>query len=343
MLRTVAVLLLPGVTMFEFGTLCEVFGQDRTDDGLPEIEFRVCGPVAGETLSSTVSVGIVPTHGLDGLRGADLVAVSATRSREYPDDVLDALRCAAADGATLLSVCSGAFMLGEAGLLDGRRATTHWMYTDELRRRYPRAVVDPDVLFVDDGNIITSAGTAAGIDACLHLVRREWGSAAVNTIARRMVVPPQRDGGQRQFVEMPVPACSADALSPVLQWMLDHIDTEHPVSELARRARMSDRTFARRFVAETGTTPHRWLTLQRVLHAQRLLEDTDLTVDAVADRCGFGTGALLRHHFRKAIGVAPVDYRRTFRVSPTSPAGSPAAGPPPPATPAGRSAVAVPV
>ncbi len=168
------------------------------------------------------------------------------------------------------------------------------------------------MLFVDDGNLITSAGTAAGIDACLHLVRRELGSAAVNVIARRMVVPPQRDGGQRQFVEQPVPVCRSDGLAPVLDWVLEHLEIEHTVSDLARRARMSDRSFARRFVAETGTTPHQWLTLQRVLRAQRLLEDTDLGIDEIAERCGFGSGALLRHHFRKVVGVAPVDFRRTF-------------------------------
>jgi transcriptional regulator GlxA family with amidase domain len=232
----------------------------------------------------------VPEHGLQGLVGADLVAISATRQREFAPEVLDAVRAAAASGATLLTVCSGVFVLGAAGLLDGRRCTSHWLTVDELRARHPRAIVDPDVLYVDDGDIVTSAGTAAGIDACLHVVRRELGSAVVNTIARRMVVPPQRDGGQRQYVEQPFPTCSADGLAPVLDWVLEHLDDEHAVSDLARRARMSDRTFARRFVAETGTTPHRWLTLQRVLLAQRLLEDTDLGVDEVAARAGFGTG-----------------------------------------------------
>ncbi|MHA6783934.1 GlxA family transcriptional regulator [Pseudonocardia saturnea] len=316
MLRTVAALVLPDVAPFEFATVCEVFGLDRTADGVPPIELRICGPVAGGPLRTTVGATLVPDHGLDGLRGADVVAVPATRQRFYDPAVLDALREAAAAGATLLSVCSGAFVLGAAGLLDGRRCTTHWMYTDELSELHPRAIVDPDVLYVDDGNVITSAGTAAGIDACLHLVRRELGSAVVNTIARRMVVPPQRDGGQRQFVEQPIPTCSSDGLAPVLDWVVEHLDEEHSVSGLARRARMSDRSFARRFLAETGTTPHRWLTLQRVLLAQRLLEDTTLGVDDVAERCGFGTGALLRHHFRKAVGVAPADYRRTFRGVP---------------------------
>lgn len=317
MLRTVAALLLPDVAPFEFGTLCEVFGLDRTAEGVPPIEFRVCGPVAGQALAGTVGVGIVPEFGLDGLRGADLVAVSATDMRTFDTPVLDALRAASAAGATILSVCSGVFVLGAAGLLDGRPCTTHWLKVDELRARHPLARVDPDVLYVDDGNLVTSAGTAAGIDACLHVVRRELGSAVVNTIARRMVVAPQRDGGQRQFIDQPVPRCAADGLAQVLDWVLDHLEVEHSVSDLAGRARMSDRSFARRFVAETGTTPHRWLTLQRVLRAQRLLEDTDLGVDAVAERSGFGGAALLRHHFRKVVGVAPADYRRTFAAGRT--------------------------
>jgi transcriptional regulator GlxA family with amidase domain len=312
MLSTVAVLVIPPVTPFEFGTVCEVFGTDRSDDGLPPFELRVCGEVAGRPVATTVGADLAPSRGLDGLRGADLVVVSATREREFAGGVLDAVREAAAAGSTMLSICSGSFVLGAAGLLDDRRCTTHWMHADELGERFPRAKVDPDVLFVDDGNLITSAGTAAGIDACLHLVRRELGSAAVNVIARRMVVPPQRDGGQRQFVQQPIPICRSDGLAPVLDWVLEHLEVEHSVSDLARRARMSDRSFARRFVAETGTTPHKWLTLQRVLRAQRLLEDTDLGIDEVAERCGFGSGALLRHHFRKVVGVAPADFRRTF-------------------------------
>jgi AraC family transcriptional activator FtrA len=313
MLRSVSTLLVDGVAPFEFGLVCEVFGIDRTDDGVPAIDFRVCGERPGVPVRSSIGVTMAPMEDLGALVDADLVAVPALTIRdEYPPAVIDALRDAEARGATLLSVCSGAFLLGEAGLLDGRRCTTHWREVKALARRFPAADVDPDVLFVDDGNIVTSAGTAAGIDACLHLVRRELGSSAATAIARRMVVAPQRDGGQRQFVELPIPECTADSLEPVLTWMLDTLDTEHSVAGLARRARMSQRTFARRFVAETGTTPHRWLTMQRVLHARRLLEETQLGVDAIAHRCGFGTAALLRHHFRRIVGVAPNDYRRTF-------------------------------
>ena len=313
MLKTVAVMLIDDSAPFEFGVVCEVFGIDRTDDGVPPFEFRVCGERAGEPVRLSVGVQIVPQYGLEALEDADLVALPAAFIREeYPQAVLDAVVAAHARGAVLLSVCSGAFVLGAAGLLDGRRCTTHWRHSDELAKRFPEAELDPDVLFVDDGEIITSAGTAAGIDACLHLVRRELGTAAATAIARRMVVPPQRDGGQRQYVAAPIPECEADSLEPLLSWMLETLDTEHTVASLARRAQLSTRTLARRFAAETGTTPQRWLATQRVSHARRLLEETGWAVDEIARVCGFGSAALLRHHFRRAVGVTPMDYRRTF-------------------------------
>jgi AraC family transcriptional regulator, transcriptional activator FtrA len=315
MLRSVAVLVLDELIVFEFGILCEVFGLDRTADGLPPIDFRVCGERAGEPVHTTGGVQVLPRYGLDGLRGADLIAIPATNMREYRPEVLRAVRAAAADGATVLTICSGVFVAGAAGLLDGRRCTSHWQSVDELRSSHPAAVVDPDVLFVDEGDLVTSAGSAAGIDACLHVVRRELGTAAVNTLARLVVVPPQRGGGQRQYVDQPVPEHAHCTIAPTLDWVLAHLGVEHTVAELARRAHMSERSFARRFLAETGTTPHRWLTQQRVLRARQLLEDTGLGIDAVAATCGFGTAAMLRHHFRRIVGVAPADYRRTFHAT----------------------------
>ena len=317
MLRSVAVLVLDELFVFEFGMLGEVFGLDRTADGLPPIEFRVCGVHGGEPVRTTGGVQVVPAWGLDGLVGADVVAVPATDLRTYPPEALDALRAAAARGATVLTICSGVFVAGAAGLLDGRPCTSHWKNVDELRTRHPTALVDPDVLFVDDGDLVTSAGAAAGIDACLHLVRRELGSAAVNILARLMVVAPQREGGQRQFIDQPVPACTNLALAPTLDWALEHLDRALSVADLAARSRTSERSFGRRFLAETGTTPHRWLTQQRIQLAQRLLEDTDLGIDDVAAHCGFGAAALLRHHFRHLVGITPGDYRRKFQTAAT--------------------------
>ena len=314
-IEKVSTLVLDRVAVFEFGVICEVFGIDRSADGVPNFDFKVCGPEAGRPLRTSVGATLTPNHGLDDLVGADLVAIPAIGGSDYLPDALKAVRAAADAGAIILTVCSGAFVAGEAGLLDGRPCTTHWMHADELARRFPTARVDRNVLFVDDGNLITSAGTAAGIDACLHLVRRELGSEVTNKIARRMVVPPQRDGGQRQYIDQPIPVHCSDGFAPQLDWILANLDKPHTVPRLARRASMSARTFARRFVEETGTTPMQWVTDQRVLYARRLLEASDLDIDRIADRSGFGNATLLRHHFRRMIGVTPSDYRRSFACS----------------------------
>jgi transcriptional regulator GlxA family with amidase domain len=305
-------LVLDGLAVFEFGVICEVFGIDRSADGVPNFDFKVCGPEPGRPLRTSVGAFITPDHGLDSLVGADLVAIPAISGPDYLPEALDAIRAAVDAGAIVLTVCSGAFVAGAAGLLDGRPCTTHWMHADDLAEMYPTARVDRNVLFVDDGNLITSAGTAAGIDACLHLVRRELGSEVTNTIARRMVVPPQRDGGQRQYIDQPIPVRCSDGFAPHLDWILTNLDKPHTVATLAKLANMSARTFARRFVEETGRTPMQWVTDQRVLYARRLLEESDLDIDHVADKSGFGTATLLRHHFRRVIGVTPSDYRRRF-------------------------------
>ncbi|TDC37779.1 helix-turn-helix domain-containing protein [Micromonospora sp. 15K316] len=314
MLRSVAVLALDQVAPFELGVLAEVFGTDRTADGFPAHRFDVCSP-DGAPVRTSAGFQLVPHADLGPLEDADLVAVPAhDRCATVPEPVLEALRRADARGARLLSVCSGAFLLGAAGLLDGRDCTTHWRYVDELQRLHPAARVQCNSLYVADGRLLTSAGTAAGIDACLHLIRQEHGSATATRLARRMVVPPHRDGGQAQYVEAPIPRTpQAPTLEPVLEWLIGHL--EHPVTVdgLAARAGMAPRTFARRFRAETGTTPHDWLTNQRVLLARRLLEETGLSVEAVADRAGFGDAATLRHHFTRRVGATPQSYRTTFR------------------------------
>ncbi len=311
-IRSVAILALPGVQPFELGVAWEGFGIDRTDEGVPRYD---CVVVAETPRVQTAAGFTISTpHTLSRAAEADLVVVPAQVERtQHREPVLDLLRDTVARGARVMSVCVGAFTLGAAGLLDGRDCTTHWRYADELAARHPAARVNPDVLFVCDGPVLTSAGTASGLDLCLHLIRADHGEEVARRVARRMVMPPHRDGGQAQFVEAPIRVRAADTLAPLLDGLGSELHLEHTVESLADRVAMSPRTFARRFRAETGTTPHLWLTHQRILMARRMLEGGDDPIDTVADRCGFGTSAMLRHHFGRIVGVSPASYRRTFR------------------------------
>jgi len=313
--HTVAVLAFDGVSPFELSVACEVFGFDRSDLGVPWYGFLVCA-VEGRPVVSEVGFEIHTPHGLSDLRRADTVIVPAryTGDPTHYAELLDALRAAHRRGARVMSFCTGAFVLGDAGLLDGRRATTHWAYVDEFAARFPAVNLDPGVLYVDEGNVLTSAGTAAGIDLCLHVVRNDHGAAIANGVARRMVVPPHRDGGQAQYVDDPVPDGSgADLMGETMAWLQQHLSEPITVEELARRSAMSPRTFARRFRATTGTTPMRWVLRQRVLLAQRVLETTDEPVDRVAQLAGFGSPAALRQHFNRIVRTSPTSYRRAFR------------------------------
>lgn len=313
-MKTVAVIVQDGFAPFEFGVACEAFGLDRTDDGIPNFDFRVVAPEPGPVMSK-LGFSINVENDLSFAYEADLVVVSPV-PREWWDRVdprlIDVVRHADERGAWLLSVCSGSFILAAAGVLDGRRATTHWMYADTMARMYPSIDVDPDVLYVQDGRIITSAGTAAGLDACLHLLRQELGAEMTNIIARRMVVPPQRDGGQAQFIARPLPEVRSLSLAPVTDWMLENLRLDLSVDDLAAKALMSPRTFARRFKADHGTTPAAWLNRQRIIHAQRLLEKTDLGLDRIAWECGFGSAAVLRQNFSRTLGTTPTAYRSRF-------------------------------
>ena len=311
-IRNVAVPVLDGVFAFELGVLCEVFGSPRPDDPtLPDFDFALCTETPGPVRTRS-GFDLVVQADFSRLDEADLVAIPAiSLEAPVPEQLLEGLRRAVARGAQVMSVCSGAFILGEAGLLDGRECTTHWTHVGELAERFPEARVNGDVLYVDSDGVLTSAGTAAGIDASLHLIRREFGTSVANALARRMVTPPHREGGQRQYVDQPVP-CEVDTLSETLQWMLENLAEDMTVEQLAARSHLSPRTFARRFRAETGTTPLQWLTDQRILHARRLLEETAQPVEVVADLVGFGSASVLRHHFTRRVGTTPQSYRRTF-------------------------------
>ncbi len=313
-MHIVAVLALDGVIAFDLSTPLEVFGRTRLADGSPAYEVRVCAP-AGEVDAGAFTVRA--RWRLDALATADTIIVPgiADVGGDVPGEVVAGLRAAAARGTRIASICAGAFVLAAAGLLDGRRATTHWLAAAGLAERYPAIDVDPDVLYVDTGQILTSAGAAAGLDLCLHLIRRDFGSAVAADAARLSVMPLERDGGQAQFIvpERP-PAPRGSELEPLLRWLDKSAGRDLTTAEIAARAGMSTRTLNRRFREHTGTTPLQWLHRARVRHAQHLLETTADGVDRIGATVGFGSPTAFRDRFKRIVGTSPHDYRRAFRT-----------------------------
>jgi AraC family transcriptional regulator, transcriptional activator FtrA len=313
--RRVAALAYDGLGTFELGIVTEVFGLPRPEMGEGWYRFRVCSHECGP-LRATGGLLLQTRSGLAELARAGTIIVPGWRVHDAPPaTVVAALRRAHARGARLVSICSGVFVLAATGLLDGRRATTHWRYVEILRSRYPEIRVEPDVLYTDEGAILTSAGSAAGIDLCLHLVRRDFGAEIANHVARRLVVPPLREGGQAQFAVRPIGGEESPGLARLLEWAQAHLHRTLTVNDLANRANMSARTFARRFKQETGTTPYRWLMHQRILSAQQLLEKSDRPIDWIAESVGLHTAATLREYFRRMLKTTPTAYRRAFVVS----------------------------
>lgn len=312
----IATIVLDDAKPFEMAIPCEVFGTDRSDLATPWYEFRLC-TLTPKPVRTASGFFIETPYGLETLEWADTVIVIPTSLRSYPEDLLGALRRAHERKARLVSICTGAFVLAAAGLLDGRRATTHWMGAAELAASYPQVTVDSDVLYIDDGDIATSAGTASGIDLCLHIVRKDHGADVANAIARRMVVPPHREGGQAQFIEYPMVSADQDddLLDQTLAWARERLGEVLTVEQLAHHAAMSPRTFNRRFNDATGTTPHQWLTSERVRFAQRLLESTDRSIEWIATDAGFGTATNMRQHFRRLLDISPGRYRDVFHQS----------------------------
>ncbi|NEB73925.1 helix-turn-helix domain-containing protein [Streptomyces sp. SID14478] len=308
----VVVLALDGVYAFELGIPNRVFASVGG-----EYEVVTCAVSDDRTVRTNADFTITVGHGPEALETADTVVVPPYDMDRITADLPEPVRAALArirPGTRIVSICTGAFTLAAAGLLDGRPATTHWALAGMFRRMFPHIALDPDVLFIDDGEILTSAGAASGVDVCLHVVRSDHGSAVANRVARYCVVPPWREGGQAQYIEQPVPDEGATGTAATRAWAIEHLDRPLALRELAAHARMSQRTFARRFQEETGTSPGRWLIQQRVHRARHLLETSDLPVDRIAADVGFATGTSLRQHLHAAIGVSPQAYRHTFQI-----------------------------
>lgn len=311
--NVVAILAYDGLCTFEFGIAVEIFGLPRPEFNFPWYEHRIVA-VDAYPMQASGGIQVASRFGLESLSEAHTIIIPGWRNRDEtpPQALLDALNDAYQRGARLLSICSGVFVLAAAGLLDGKSATTHWRYTDELAERYPGITVDPNVLYVDSGQIITSAGSAAGIDACLHLVSRDYGMHVANIVARRLVMAPQRSGGQTQFIPSPVAQKPRDEIASVLEWALQHLDSDLSVKQLADKALMSERTFLRRFREAMGITPKTWVLQARMNLARDLLESNHLHSEQIMARCGFNSMESFRAAFRKAVGISPSSYRNQF-------------------------------
>lgn len=313
--HSIAVVAFDGISPFHLTVPCLVFAEDRRSIGMPRFDVRICG-LERRRLATSAGFGLQAPHGLEAIAGAGTVIVPSWRDPQErpPARLLAALRSAHARGARVIGLCLGAFVLAEAGLLDGRRATTHWAWADVFAHRFPQVDLDPQALYVDEGDVLTSAGTAAGIDCCLHLVREQLGAEVANRLARRLVVAPHRAGGQAQFIEQPMPRdASGDRLRTTLSWASRRIGGPLSLQMLAQHAAMSTRTFTRRFRAATGTTFKRWLIDQRLTRARQWLETTDLPVERIATDAGFGSALSMRLHFSASLGTSPTAYRRSFR------------------------------
>lgn len=315
--RKVAVIAFEGITPFHLSVPSLVFGSNVIVDGSASFDVLVCAVQAGELMTSA-GFAISASHDLTAPDDADIIVMPSWHEdgRDAPDDLLECLRRGHARGALIVGLCLGAFPLAQAGLLDGRTVATHWEAADMLAARYPRLKVDPQVLYVDEGDILTSAGVAAGLDCCLHLLRRLCGADVANRVARRILVAPHRDGGQAQFIERPLQRdAGTGRFSQILEWVAANLQQEHSIDMLAERAAMSRRNFTRHFRQTTGTSFKQWLLKQRLIHAQRLLETSDTSIEFIAQEAGFGTALSLRQHFRSSLRSSPSDYRKRFRAS----------------------------
>jgi transcriptional regulator GlxA family with amidase domain len=314
----VAVIAFDGITPFHLSVPCLIFGGNALDPGVSAFDVAVCA-ADPPPLRTTAGFVIDTPSGLAGLDAADLVIMPSWHDdcRQAPPALLQALRRAHRRGAKVVGLCLGAFPVAQAGLLDGKTATTHWQCVGALAERHPKVKVDPDVLYVDEGDVVTSAGVAAGIDCCLHLLRQISGAEVANRRARRLLIAPHRQGGQAQFIERPVPVTSSDGrLSQVLEWVTAHLAQAHTIESLAKRAAMSRRNFTRHFRQATGASFKQWILSQRLAHARHMLESSDASIEWVAHETGFGTGLSLRQHFRTVLRTSPTAYRKQFRSKP---------------------------